>query len=220
MQKELFMIEFLVANENTLYSFSLCLMLFIALLEGVGVLLGLSLFSAIDNMLALDVDAEINVESPGGLTAILGWLCISRLPFLIWLVLFLTTFALTGLSVNFVSVSIAGVMLPTIIGNLLSLTATVFLVKFIGSKLADALPKNETSAVSSDSFTGAIAKITLGKASINNPTEAVLTDQFNQKHYLLVAPERDTDTFIQGDQVVLTRKEQSTWLAIPFTQNI
>lgn len=214
------MIDFLVADQNTLYSFALCLMLFIALLEGVGVLLGLSLFSAIDNILSVDVDIDADMQAPGGLTAILGWLCISRLPFLIWLVLFLTTFALTGLSINFASATIANYMVPTLIGSLITLIITIVLVRMFGSKLADILPKNETSAVSSDSFTGAIAQITLGKASINNPTEAVLTDQFNQKHYLLVAPERETDTFTQGDQVVLTRKEQSTWLAIPFNHNI
>lgn len=38
-------------------------------------------------------------------------------------------------------------------------------------------------------------KITQGKASFQNPTEAVLQDEYHQKHYLLVAPQSKDEIF-------------------------
>jgi len=108
--------------------------------------------------------------------------------------------------------------LPTFIAYIFAFTLAIFMTRLIGKPLAVILPKNESSAVSNHSFTGLVAKITIGTAKKNSPAEAVLVDQFNQKHYVLVAPDDSNDTFNQSEEVVLVEKTSNFWLAVKFTQ--
>lgn len=87
------MIEFLLADFNTGFAIALGMVIALAFLEGLGMLIGLSLMSLLDQISPIEFDLEVDAEfSHGGLTPILGWLCLNRLPLLIWLVLFLTCF--------------------------------------------------------------------------------------------------------------------------------
>jgi len=203
------MIAFFSADFNLLYSSSILFVLCLGLLEGVGLLVGLSFASALDDLLPLDLDIDTELSS-GGLNAIIGWLYLHRLPFLVWLLLFLSSFGIAGLSINYLSV------LPSLISFPIALVIAIFSCRILGKKIATIMPKNESSAISSNSFSGKVATITVGKASKGNAAEAVLQDEFNQKHYLLVEPEEQDQEFIQGTQVVLIEKLQHSWLAIEF----
>ncbi|NQZ41492.1 OB-fold-containig protein [Moritella sp.] len=63
---------------------------------------------------------------------------------------------------------------------------------------------------------GKAAKITIGTASSGNPAEALLLDDFNQKHYIMVEPEFEKEYLPKGTEVVIVEKLNGTWLAIPF----
>lgn len=213
------MIEFLLADFNTGFAIALGMVIALAFLEGLGMLIGLSLMSLLDQISPIEFDLEVDAEfSHGGLTPILGWLCLNRLPLLIWLVLFLTCFSISGYSVNFFLLNATNFLLPTFVVYSLALIAAILLTRYLGIPLGRLLPKNESSAVSNDSFTGLIAKITIGTAKKDSPAEATLLDSFNQKHYVLVSPDDDTETFNQGDEVVLVEKQKNIWLAVKFTQ--
>ena len=200
-----------MADYNLLYSSALFFVLCLAMLEGVGLLIGLSLASALDDLLPIDLDVDTDVPlSSGGLSAVLGWLYLHRLPFLVWLLLFLTSFAMAGLTVNYMFV------LPTLLSFPIALVIAIVNCRILGKKIAMVMPKNESSAISSHSFSGKVATITVGKASKGNAAEAVLHDEFKQKHYLLVEPELQDQEFVQGTQVVLIEKLQNSWLAIEF----
>ncbi len=203
--------SFLMADFNLLYSCALFFVIGLALLEGLGLLIGLSLASALDDLLSIDLDVDANVTlSSGGLSALLGWLYVFRLPFLVWLLLFLTSFGIAGLSVNYI------VALPTLLSFPIALVIAIFSCRILGKQIATIMPKNESSAISSNSFSGKVATITVGKARKGSAAEAVLHDEFNQKHYLLVEPEQQGQEFVQGTQVVLVEKIKSSWLAIEF----
>ncbi|GLS90553.1 hypothetical protein GCM10007916_16200 [Psychromonas marina] len=181
----------------------------LALLEGIGLVIGLSMASAFDDMFSFDIDVDATLPS-GGLSGVLGWLYLSRLPVLVWLILFLTSFGIAGLSINFI------VILPTLLSFPIALIIAIFSCRILGGKIATIMPTNESSAISSDSFTGKIATITVGKARKGSAAEAVLHDDFHQKHYLMVEPEVQGQEFMQGTQVILIKKLSRSWLAIEF----
>ncbi|PKF60870.1 hypothetical protein CW745_13430 [Psychromonas sp. psych-6C06] len=203
------MLAFFSADFNLLYSCSLLFVICIALLEGVGLLVGLSIASALDDIIPIDLDIDTELPS-GGLNALIGWLYLHRLPFLVWLLLFLTSFGIAGLSINYL------IALPSLISFPIVLIIALFSCRILGKKIAIIMPKNETSAISSHSFAGKIATITIGKARKGSAAEAVLQDEFNQKHYLLVEPEEANQEFTQGTQVVLIEKLSRSWIAIEF----
>jgi len=212
------MYEFLFADINTGFAIALSIVVVLGLLEGLGMLIGLSVMNLMDQFSPFELDIDIDTDvSADGLTPLLGWLCLNRLPLLIWAVLFLTSFSIAGYTFNFLLLGTFSITLPTFVAYIFAFTLAILMTRLIGKPLARVLPKNESSAVSNDSFTGQVAKITIGTAKKDSPAEAVLTDQFNQKHYILVAPDSANDIFNQSEEVVLVEKTANYWLAVKFT---
>lgn len=212
------MFEFFVAEINTGFAIALIIVMMIGLLEGIGMIIGLSLMNLLDQISPFDIEVDINTDvTTGGMTSIFGWLCLNRLPLLIWTVLFLTSFAVAGYILNFILLNNFNFVLPTFITYSFAILMAILSTRFLGQPLANLLPQNESSAISNDSFKGVVAKITIGTAKEGSPAQAVLTDHYNQKHYVLVTPDNSIDTFNQNEDVVLVEKLDSHWLAVKFT---
>jgi len=211
MYMEVGIVEFLFAQANLPFLLSLSLVVLLGLFEGFSLILGFGLFGGLDDWLAVDVDPDVS-----GFTGVAGWLCLNRLPLLIWFVLVLVSFALVGYTSNFVAMTFTGQALYQEISLPISLFVTAFSCRYIGAGLARVLPKNETSAVSIDSLSGCVATVTLGCAVKGNPSEALVKDQYQQKHYVLVEPEMPGVEFRTGTQVVLLSRAGSVWLAARF----
>jgi hypothetical protein len=215
------MFEFFLADANTIFNIAIGIVLVMGLLEGLGLLLGLSLIALFDNLSPIDVDLNVGVNADpdftvGGMTQIIGWLCLNRLPLMVWMVLFLTCFGIVGYVLNFTAASLFNTYLTSLISIPIALTLGLVLTGKVGSRLANIMPKNETSAISSDTFGGRIATITTGTARKGSPAEASFVDNFNQKHYVMVEPMESEQTFATGEQVVLVQKGKTGWLAINY----
>jgi hypothetical protein len=210
------MLAFLLAHANLPYTIALALMLALGLFELLAMLLGLSLLSALDDLLPREFEAGTDM-APGGITGLLGWLCLDRLPLLIWCVLALCSFAITGYSANFLGLNLIDAPLPRLLSVPLALVFTAISCRVLGSRLADAMPKNETSAISVDSLAGCVATVTLGRAVKGRPTEAQVRDSFEQKHYVLVEPEQEGVEFSVGQRVVLLSRKGRVWLGARLT---
>lgn len=96
------MVDFLFAHANLPFSLALSFVLLLGLFEALSLILGYSLVGAMDNWSPIDVDIDTD-GSASGFTGVSGWLCLNRLPLLIWFVLVLVSFAIGGYSSNFVS---------------------------------------------------------------------------------------------------------------------
>jgi hypothetical protein len=212
------MLEFLAADQNLPFSVALAVMLCIALLEGIATLLGAGISGLLDNLIP-DFDVDVDIDASETVTAtplskLLGWLRIGQVPALMLLVIFLTAFGLIGLGVQSTSQNVIGLLLP---GWLASIPAVIFsmpIVRLLGSLLNKFMPKDETEAVSEDSFIGRIATITLGAATVGNPAQAKLKDLHGHTHYLMVEPDTQREQFNQGDQVLILEKIGTVFRAI------
>jgi hypothetical protein len=206
--------EFLFASFNSYYTIAISIVVFLLFIELAGQLFGLSLTQLLDSSGDISVEASTLGGPQGGLD-VLTWVGIKKLPAIIWLVSLLTIFAIVGYSVNYLVYIVLGGAIPKLLtGIVLFIAAVVFNAKVCGG-LAKLLPREETSAVSKDSFSGLLAVITVGTAKQGQPAEAVIKDEFNQKHYVLVEP-MDDEEFRQGDNVVLVMQESSKWLVTRF----
>ena len=211
------MLEFLAAPQNLPFTVALCVMLGIAILEGVGTLLGAGLSSLLDSLVGeidFDVDADADVDADvhgpghvgGGLfTGLLGWLRFGRVPVLVLLVIFLVAFGLAGLVLQGVLHGATGWLLPASVAWLPAFAAALPTVRGLGGLVARVMPKEETSAVSRQSFVGRIAVIVLGTSRRGEPAQARLRDQHGRTHYIMVEPQEDRDEFEAGTQVLLVQ---------------
>lgn len=207
------MLEFLFSQANLPFSLSLSFVLLMGIFEAVSLIVGYSLVGALDDWAPIDVDSDI---STSGFTGVSGWLCLNRLPLLIWFVLVLVSFSLVGYTSNFLSLLLTEQALPQVISLPIALIFTAMSCRYLGASLAKILPKNESSAVSIDTLSGSVGTVTLGCAIKGNPSEAMVKDQYKQKHYVLVEPEMDGVEFSTGTQVVLLKREGTVWSAAKF----
>jgi len=218
------MIDLLSADQNAPFTIALIVMVGMAVLEVVSLLLGVGLSQAIDSMVPdidvdidvdldvdadldadLDVDADIGAtaDSGGFLIPLLGWLRVGQVPLLMLLVVFLTAFGLIGLAMQSLLVSTAGFLAPASVAWILPFALSLPVLNVVGGLLARAIPKEETSAVSRESFVGRVAEIVLGEASAGNPTQARLTDEHGRTHYIQVEPANTAETFAAGERVLV-----------------
>lgn len=198
------------ANEVFPFTVALMIMLAIALIEGVGLLLGTAVSSIIDNALPeLDLDIDVSgAASQGALVKILGWMNVGKVPLLIIFVVFLMIFSIVGYAFQSMIHTIFGSYLPVVIAVILALFITFPVTRMVTNGMKQLIPKDETSALKRENFIGMVATITLGEARKNYPAEAKFKDSFNQTHYVMVEPEEEEAVLYQGDQVILSAESE------------
>ena len=187
--------EELVTPGNAPFLVAICMMVFIGTLEGLSLLIGTGLLSHLDTFFAVHLD--------GGF---LGWLHIGRVPLLVLIVLFLTGFAIVGLTLQWMVAGFAGAPLPPLLASVVAAAGSLPVVHFLGSQIGRHIPRDETSAISEDSFIGRVARLTAASAMAGQPGQAKLTDEHGRTHYLLVVPDDPEDRFAQGDAVLIVSR--------------
>lgn len=217
---------------NAPFAIALLLMAFMGIAEILGLLFGMAPSSMLDSMLpdipdfgaelsggSLDGDAPTVPDAPGGglLSSLLGWLCVGRVPVLVLLVAFLCAFGLSGFIIQGTLYGLFGWRLHAVLAVVPAFVVGLAGTRYLGLGLAHILPKEESEAVSHQSFVGKIATIIRGTAKSGLPAEAKLSDANGQTHYLLVEPDNAGEAFAQGTEVLIVRKVGSIFRAIANT---
>jgi len=207
--------SFLLEDGNVVFSTAIVLMLFIAIMEGVLMLIGFGVSQVFDSLLP---DMELNTDMPdgyqaNGLSRLLGWIRFGQVPALVILILFLTIFGLLGIGLQLMANTLIGATLPPWLASIPAILLTLPLVRISTGLLQNIALKDETEAISSSTFVGNVAIITLGIAKKDCPAEARFTDKFGTTHYTMVEPDGD-QTYSQGDKVLLVEQVGSIFKVI------
>ncbi|MGV8991877.1 MAG: YqiJ family protein [Thiobacillus sp.] len=187
--------NFLLNEANWIFSTALVVVFGIGVLELVALLVGGSVTSMMDGVIGDAPDA-------GGL----AWLHVGRLPFLVILVLFLTTFSLLGFTLQGVMSTVFGQGLPALAATPLALIGALPATRATGSVLMRIMPRDESSAIAAASFVGRTATLTGGDANPGKASEARFQDEYGQTHYVMVEPEISAPCLHTGDRVLLVRE--------------
>lgn len=198
------------APENLLFSVALLVMIGLAIIETLAVLLGGGASQFFDSFFHHELHVDVDGHAPG----VLSWLHVGRVPLLVLLIIFLTAFGLSGLTIQFFLKSIFGSPMH---GSLASIPAFVIALptlRIVGSLFARFAPKDETTAVSQDSLVDRIATILIGTAARGAPAQSRVKDQFGQEHLVMVEPDIDGEQFPTGTDVLLVSRSNATYRAI------
>lgn len=211
------MIEWFTAPGSAPFTAALLFMFGLALVEVVALLTGLSVHEAIDDFVTSSAglstpataDGASSVEASSLVGRALAWFYFGRVPALVILIVFLTTFGLAGLVLQGFVRDTFGAALPALLAVPLVGAASLPAVRWISGGLARVLPRDETSAVDPWTFIGATAEVVgPGRATVGTPAQAKLVDPFGTEHYLLVEPLEADAVFEPGDVVRLAYETQ------------
>jgi hypothetical protein len=182
-----------------LWPFSLAtgLMIALAVTEALALLIGASVLHW--------HDAAVADHPDGVVGAALGWLHVGKVPILVILVIFLTTFAVIGFISQFAARSLLGYFLPLPAAAGIASVVGLFGVRTLGAALGKVIPKDETTAVADVSLVGRIGTIVIGTARAGRPAEARIRDEHGATHYVMVEPEEQGQSFASGESILLVR---------------
>jgi hypothetical protein len=224
------MIDFLLHPANSPFAIALAVMLVFTVLEIISASFGMGFSEMVDSILPefdadidvdVDVDADIHAVAPDGnfdsLVKLLAWFRVGEVPVVMLFIVFLTGFGLSGLMVQYVSVSLVGVYMPTIIATGIGIIASIPVVRVCGGLLGKYMPKDETYVVSEKSFYGMIATVTLGTAEPGKPAQAKIRDKHGQTHYILVEPDTPGERFATGEQAIVVKQVGAIYKVIEAT---
>lgn len=194
--------ELILAPESWPFSVAVLLLIAIIVIEGMGLLVGLSVSGWFDSLLPEDLG-----DGLGGVAdSWLGWLHVGKVPMLVLLVLLLTVFAIIGYTVNAVTHGLLGFYPPVLLSGVLALLGALPVVRVFGALIARLIPRDETSAVLLESLVGRIAVVINGTARINYPAEAKVKNEQGQIFYVRVEPDVPDVQFGAGEAVLLVRQ--------------
>lgn len=163
---------------------------------------------------AIALDADVVGETSAAPSGILTWIGARDVPFLIWLISFLTMFGLFGLIIQSVAMTVLGVPLFTLLAAALAAIPALGVTRVIANWVALIMPKTESSAMRTRFLGGHRGTITQGTAKRGHPAEAKIKDRYNNMHYLRVEPLDDDGVFPQGSDVTLIRKRGDKFFVI------
>lgn len=171
-----------------------------------------------------DLSADIDVDGfdmptdggdgPASPSGVLSWLGARDVPFLIWLVSFLTMFGLFGLIIQSFATTTLGAPLLTLVAVVMATIPAIAVTRIIANWVALIMPKTETSAIRTRFLGGYRGTITQGTAARGKPAEVKIKDRHGNMHYLRVEPLDDDGVFPQGSDVTLIRKRGDKFFVI------
>jgi len=205
--------DFFFAAENIPFAVALLVMLFIAILEGVLVLIGAGFSEVLENLVP-DIELDTDISTPNSVSRVLAWLRVGQVPVLILLIIFLTSFGVTGFTLQHILNDSINWMLPAILASIPALAVSLPATRMLGGLLGKLVIKDETQAINKKDFIGQVVTITLGTSSRGSAAEARFRDRFGTTHYVMVEPDTDAE-FSQGEQLLLVRQQGSTFFGIP-----
>lgn len=215
------MLAFLLAGDNIPFTVSLSVMLGIAFLEGVSSLIGFGISGFLDSLVPDgDIDIPDSLETGSVFSSLLGWIRVGNIPLLALLVMTLTLFGLCGLFVQAIVKSTFHFLIPWYIVVWPVFFSILPLVRLSSRLLSRIVIREETDAVSEDSFVGQVATVTTGKALAGQPAEAKLKDRFGHTHYVMIEPDNPAEFFVKSEYVLLVSRTGCLFKAIRAPESI
>ncbi len=169
---------------------------------------------------AASADGDLNLDHVHSefhpAAQVLSWLHVGQLPTTILLLLFLLSFGMSGLFLQWLIMSRFGAPLPAAIASVPAGILALLGTRLSGGILKPLLPRDESEAVSLDSFVGCDGQITIGTARPGKPAEARVKDKFGRTHYMMVEPDGE-DEFPAGSHVLLLKRRGEIYRVIDNT---
>lgn len=189
------MAAFLFATENIVFVSAIVLMLCIGGVQAIG--------------LAGDFDFDMHADAD-----LLGWLGFGRLPLLMLLAIFLTSFGMIGMIGQHLVLDLSGALLSPLIAVPAAAAASIPATALAARLLAPILPCDQSSALPIDALVGSFACIVTGAARTGSPARARVEDAYGQAHYVMVEPDNAGQTLKEGETILLVRREDHVFRAI------
>lgn len=166
-----------------------------------------------------DLGAEAEAAAPGPTGALLSWLGLGTVPFVIWLAGVLTSFALAGYALQLGASAVTGAPVGAWPAAALALVPGLALGGRLARAIGRLVPKTETTAISTRAYGGRVGVVTVGTARHGHPAQARFRDGHGNTHYAVVEPLHEDDALPEGTEIAIVRLSDGRLRAVRLDEN-
>lgn len=194
---------------NMPFAAALVLMAMLAVIQMIGLA---DLFGDHDVAMHDAGHADVNASNGlmDGLFSLIG---LGRLPLMVWLPVALGLFAGLGVSIQALAANLLGTPLDRWVAAAIAAVVGLPLTGLFSRPLARILPRDETTAISTELLLGRRGVITDGTARAGSPARARVHDLHGQTHHVMVEPHDTGDELAAGAEVLLVRRDADIFFA-------
>src|SRR5262245_2551912 len=201
------LIEHFMAPEVRPFAIAAMMILVIGLAEAATMLVGFSLSEVVGKAVHFDSHSE------NGFVNAISWLNVGGVPLLIFLLLFLGMFSITGFVIQDLATTMVG-PLPTLVAAPLAFAVSLPLVRQASRLVARAIPRDESYAVEIGDLVGRIGEVVVGPLDHGLPGRVRVKDVHGNLHFVAAAAAPESDELPQGAPVLLVDRDGTHFLAI------
>ncbi|AMB43732.1 MULTISPECIES: OB-fold-containig protein [Methylobacteriaceae] len=160
------------------------------------------------------VGAAADAHGPFSPAALMSWINLGRVPFLILLILGLAVFALAGFALQGLAAALLA-PLPAPAAILLAGAATLPALRVSTKAIARLIPRDESYVVTADDLIGATAEVTLGPLDQGLPGQVRAVDRHGNIHFLRTRAAPGAPAMEAGARVLIVDRADAVYVAVP-----
>lgn len=201
------LLEHVMAPEVRPFAIAAAMILIVGSLEVVTMLVGASL----SEMLGTSID--FSHSSDNGVINAISWINVGGVPLLIFLLLALGAFSITGFLIQDVARMVAG-PLPASVASLVAVVVSVPLVRGASRGIARIIPKDESYVIGLGDLVGRVGEVVVGPLDQGPPGRVSVADIHGNRHFVLAVAAPDSAPLPQGTLVLLVDRVDTRFVAV------
>jgi hypothetical protein len=201
------LLEQFMAADVRPFAIAAMMILVIGLAEAVTMLIGFSLSEVVGKAVHFDGHSE------NGFVNAISWLNVGGVPLLIFILLFLGMFSITGFVIQDLTTAIGGA-LPTLVAAPLAFAVSVPIVRQATRLVARAIPRDESYAVEIADLVGRVGEVVVGPLDHDLPGRVRVKDVHGNVHFVAASAAPASGELPQGSPVLLVDRDGTHFLAI------
>ncbi|QAU47158.1 OB-fold-containig protein [Bradyrhizobium guangzhouense] len=201
------LLEHVMSPEVRPFAITAAMILIVGTLEVVTMLVGASL----SEMLGTSID--FSHPSDNGVINAISWINVGGVPLLIFLLLALGAFSITGFLIQDVARMVAG-PLPAGLASLAAVGVSIPLVRGMSRGIARIIPKDESYAIGLGDLVGRVGEVVVGPLDQGPPGRVSVADIHGNRHFVSAVAAPSSSPLPQGTLVLLVDRIDTRFVAV------
>jgi hypothetical protein len=201
------LLEHVMAPEVRPFAIAAAMIVIVGSVEVVSMLVGASLSEI------LGVAVDFSHPSDSGVINAISWINLGGVPLLIFILLLLGAFSISGFLIQDIARMVAG-PLPASIASAGAVVVSIPLVRISSGLIAKLIPKDESYAVGLGDLVGRVGEVVIGPLDQGPPGRVSVADVHGNRHFVWAVAAPDSAPLAQGTLVLLVDRVGTRFVAV------
>ncbi|EJN06679.1 Protein of unknown function (DUF1449) [Bradyrhizobium sp. YR681] len=201
------LLEHVMSPEVRPFAIAAAMIVIVGAIEVVSMLVGASL----SEMLGTNID--FGHPSDNGVINAISWINVGGVPLLIFLLLVLGAFSITGFLIQDIARMVAG-PLPATLASVGAVAVSVPLVRTASRAIARVIPRDESYVIGLGDLVGRVGEVVIGPLDQGPPGRVSVADIHGNRHFVQAVAAPSSAPLPQGTLVLLVDRAGTRFVAV------